>query len=104
MRIDLPLCNFKLCKKQFDGNCTGTENNKEDCEQFKNPWIHAKEALPNKDDYYITAWRGYHMAEPVGRFLRFSNGRFEIDGVILWMEMPKLPKLIREGLGGVFDE
>ena len=25
MRADLPLCNFKNCKYQFDGNCTVKE-------------------------------------------------------------------------------
>ena len=35
MRIDLPQCNFKLCRKCFDGNCTGSENNRQDCETFK---------------------------------------------------------------------
>lgn len=36
MRIDLPQCSFKLCRKCFDGNCTGNENNRLDCEIFRN--------------------------------------------------------------------
>lgn len=51
MRIDLPQCNFKLCRKCFDGNCVGSENDKIDCNEFKNGgWIPVSERLPNEEE------------------------------------------------------
>lgn len=34
MRIDLPQCGFKLCRKSFDGNCIGSETDRKECENF----------------------------------------------------------------------
>lgn len=77
MRIDLPLCNFKLCRKCFDGNCTGGENDRMKCEQFKNNWIHVKEALPEETQRVLATLKNKMVLE-----VFFINNKFKYQGIM----------------------
>lgn len=68
MRIDLPLCSFKDCRHNFDGNCRSKEI-KEKCEfgiykniaekQLENDgWIPCKDRLPEEHDSIFARFKG----------------------------------------------
>ena len=56
MRIDLPTCSFKLCRRYSDGNCTGSKGDRDECEEFKRSEQEPKQALDN--GYGVYFWSG----------------------------------------------
>jgi hypothetical protein len=53
MRIDLPTCSFKLCRRYSDGNCTGSKGDRDECEEFKRSEQEPKQALDNGYGVYF---------------------------------------------------
>ena len=108
MRIDLPQCSFKLCRKCFDGNCRGSENDRIDCKEFRNgEWISVKEGLPKynsncfvtteNEDVFISKFYGY--GEECQGFKEFPEGVWEINAyredVVAWQPLPEKYKEIK---------
>ena len=100
MRIDLPLCSFKDCRHNFDGNCRSKER-KEKCEfdVYKKAvenqpkigvWIPCSERLPDtrnnvlicQNDGYVSI--GYYSQE---KFLDLNS--YPFNEVIAWQPLPE---------------
>lgn len=102
MRIDLPQCDFRLCKKYFDGNCIGTEGHREECRAFKNSWVQVSERLPTGTSFVIVSLKNNYVCEAAYIKSKFKYthglkyGRLEPvsdnNPVVAWMELPEPPK------------
>jgi hypothetical protein len=60
LRIDLPSCDFRMCRRYFDGNCNASENGRESCEykylqqqQLTNGWIPVSEKPKDNELVYL---------------------------------------------------
>ena len=93
MRIDLPLCSFKDCRHNFDGNCR-SEERKEKCEfdvykkAFEEQpkiggWIPCSERLPKEHDSMFAKFKGTEnwgsamfekVSDDVNVTVEFENG------------------------------
>ena len=62
MRIDLPICSFKGCRRNFDCNCTATGAIRDGCEfrLMKNAIDQAEEMFPYKVSGVIETYCQYN--------------------------------------------
>lgn len=67
MRIDLPQCNLKNCRKCFDGNCT------DKVEYEKCEYAHYKDL--------VEQGRLVELICKIGTLIYYLNGEFLLDGI-----------------------
>lgn len=98
MRIDLPLCSFKDCRHNFDGNCR-SEERKEKCEfdvykkAFEEQpkiggWIPCSERLPEEEGVYLVTKPNF--GNWVVDTMYFCRGSFTDKYVIAWQPLPEV--------------
>lgn len=100
MRIDLPLCSFKDCRHNFDGNCR-SEERKEKCEfdvykkAFEEQpkiggWIPCSERFPEENQNVIACFAHGTVTE-----LRFYDKKFhgiydyDEKVIVAWQPLPE---------------
>lgn len=91
MRIDLPLCDLKTCRIQFDHNCTD-KTKYEQC-HYKNPWIPCSWMLPERGESVLLCdldgdiYLG-HLATGCNYYYAdYCDDR--IKNVVAWCELPE---------------
>ena len=101
MRIDLPLCSFKDCRHNFDGNCRSKER-KEKCEfdVYKKAvenqpkiggWIPCSERLPEENEEVICCFKSGIVKALVLYNCKFHGKvyAYEKSDIIAWQPMPE---------------
>ena len=104
MRIDLPLCSFKDCRHNFDGNCKD-KGRKEKCEfdVYKKAveeqpkiggWIPCSEQLPKKNGRYLCTMKSEEVMECYYGWNAFHTSkmffrRYAGADVIAWKPLPE---------------
>lgn len=53
-----------------------------------NQWVPVNEHLSNLDGHYLVTIQGKFVKNTLVKYGRFNNGKFDIDNVIAWMNLP----------------